>query len=158
MASSLDNFISELKAHGISVTRTDLTDFMKDESRFRGHAEGMIRPSNKHEVIQAITAANRHSVPITVASGRTSLTGASVPIDGIVMDLSRLNAVNPADPSETEPGIRNCLKTPFWARDLPRDVLERRGIQQPRGCHGQTDPGRLRTDLDVSAVSGRLGG
>ncbi len=100
-----DEFVSELEGHGISVVRTDLSDFVKDESRFRGHAEGLVRPSNKHEVIRAITAANRYSVPITIASGRTSLTGASVPTGGIVMDLSRLNAVNPVDPSETEPGI-----------------------------------------------------
>jgi D-lactate dehydrogenase (cytochrome) len=105
MASSLENFVSDLKAHEISVVRTDLTDFLKDESRFRGHAEGLIRPSGKHEVVQVLAAANRSAVPVTIASGRTSLTGASVPAGGIVMDLSRLNALNPADPSETEPGI-----------------------------------------------------
>ncbi|MBI5248207.1 MAG: FAD-binding oxidoreductase [Desulfomonile tiedjei] len=105
MKSSLQSMVSECRDKGISIHQTGFDDFLRDESRFRGHAEGLVRARSERDVVELLVSANRWRVPVTVVSGKTSLTGASVPSTGIVLDVRALDAVDPEDPSEAQPGI-----------------------------------------------------
>ncbi len=122
MKSALQNFVFECRDKGISVQETDFDDYLNDESRFRGHAEGLIRVRNENVVVGLLISANRWRVPITVVSGKTSLTGSPVPAGGIVVDVKALDSVDPDDPSDVGPGIN--LK-------LYKDLVRGKGLFYP---------------------------
>ena len=77
---------------------------MKDESRFSGHAESLITVYTEYDVTKAILLCNETHTPLTVVSGKTSLTGAPVPLGGTVLDIKKLNSMNSDDPYKVGPG------------------------------------------------------
>lgn len=122
MKSALQNFIAECRDKGISVQEVDFDDYLNDESRFRGHAEGLVRVRSENDVVGLLVSANRWRMPLTVVSGKTSLTGAPVPAGGIVVDVKALNSVDPDDPSDVGPGIN--LKS-------YKDLVREKGVFYP---------------------------
>ena len=46
----------------------------------------------------------KYGVRLTVVSGKTSLTGAPVPLGGVIIDLAGLDSIDPDDPSVVGPG------------------------------------------------------
>jgi D-lactate dehydrogenase (cytochrome) len=100
-----DQFFVDCRKVGIRVSTAGLEDYLHDESRLQGHAAGLIRASNQSDVIECLRLANKWRVPLTVVSGKTSLTGAAVPFGGAVLDVRGLNHVDPEHPSVVGPGI-----------------------------------------------------
>ncbi len=64
-----------------------LERYLCDESSFRGHAEGLIRVRDPHQVGAVLRAASARGVPVTFSARRTSLTGAAIPLGGWVIAL-----------------------------------------------------------------------
>ncbi len=80
-------------------------DYLRDESRFRGHAFGLVRARGEEDVLDVLQVVNRLHIPLTVVSGKTSLTGGSVPLGGVILDLKGLDFVDKNDPALVGPGI-----------------------------------------------------
>jgi D-lactate dehydrogenase (cytochrome) len=100
----LEQFISECKKRSIPIIETDFDDYLADESRFRGHASALIHTREVRHLVETVKLAARYAVELTVVSGKTSLTGASVPLGGVIVDLAGLDSIDPEDPSEVGPG------------------------------------------------------
>jgi D-lactate dehydrogenase (cytochrome) len=100
-----NQFLADCRKFGIRVSTSGFEDYLHDESRLHGHAAGLIRASNESDVIECLRLANKWRVPLTVVSGKTSLTGASVPFGGAVLDVRALDYVDQKRPSIVGPGI-----------------------------------------------------
>lgn len=77
----------------ILVLSDEHQDFLHDESRREGRAERICFPTSGTEVIQALETARQNHWPITVQGGRTGITGGCVPDGGLILNLSRMNAI-----------------------------------------------------------------
>ncbi len=103
--SEMERFLSACRKLGLIVREDGFEDYLHDESRFQGQASALVRARNQGDVIEIVRLANAESLPLTVVSGKTSLTGASVPTDGVVLDVKGLDKIDPDDPSLVEPGV-----------------------------------------------------
>ncbi len=101
----MQGFLQECRKLRLSVLETDIEGYLKDESRFTGRASAVVRARNAQDVVSVFTLANRWNTPVTVVSGKTSVTGGPVPLGGIILDVRALDAVNPYDPTEVGPGV-----------------------------------------------------
>ena len=98
-------FLQECRKLKLSILETDFDNYLKDESRFTGHASAVVRARNAQDVVSAFALSNRLNVPITVVSGKTSVTGGPVPMEGVILDVRALDAMDPGDPTEVGPGV-----------------------------------------------------
>ena len=71
----------------------DYADFLHDESRREGRAERIAFPVSTDDVREALKMAGENGWPITVQGGRTGITGGCVPDGGLILNLSRMNAI-----------------------------------------------------------------
>jgi D-lactate dehydrogenase (cytochrome) len=65
--------------------------YLRDESRMLGAAEGVSFPEREDEIVAVVAEMRHERVPVTVQGGRTGLAGSAVPLQGHVMNLSRMN-------------------------------------------------------------------
>ncbi len=115
----MNEFFDDCRGLGISIKTRGIEEYLRDESRFQGHALGLARMREEREILDILTLANKWNVPITVVSGKTSLTGAPVPLGGIVLDLKGLDAIDPDDPAVVQPGvILKLYKNHVQSREL----------------------------------------
>ncbi|MDQ7781358.1 MAG: FAD-binding oxidoreductase [Desulfomonilaceae bacterium] len=103
--SSMQDFLRELRDLHMPVMERDFENYLKDESRFTGHASAVVRVRNARDVIAVVRPANRWSIPLTVVSGKTSVTGGPVPLGGVVLDVRGLDSIDPEDPTRVGPGV-----------------------------------------------------
>ncbi|OUO64532.1 FAD-binding oxidoreductase [Collinsella sp. An268] len=89
-------------------------DYVRDESRSRGHAESISFPTSEEEVREALRALAPEAVPVTVQGARTGLAAGAVPAGGHVMNLSRMNRYL---------GLRQDEEGRFYLRVQPGVVL-----------------------------------
>jgi len=87
--------ISEIK---MVTDQSEITDtyalYLDDESHsFDGKADRIIFPSNEAEVASSVKYAFENEIPVTIQGGRTGLTGASVPLGGIALNLEKMNKI-----------------------------------------------------------------
>ena len=68
-------------------------DFLHDESRREGWAERIAFPLSTEEVCEALRLAVENDWPVTIQGGRTGITGGCVPDGGLILNLSRMNAI-----------------------------------------------------------------
>lgn len=105
VVTSSQEFLSDVRKRGIPVIRVGYEGYLTDESRFQGRADGLIRPQQQRHVAEAVALASRWNVPLTVVSGKTSLTGACVPVGGVILDGKNLDTLDSRDPSRVGPGV-----------------------------------------------------
>ena len=105
----------------------EYADFLHDESRMEGRAEKIAFPASAEDVCEALQTAAENSWPVTVQGGRTGITGGCVPEGGLILNLSRMNAVGKIKGAHmtVQPGavlaeIRGALKDSdfFFPSDL----------------------------------------
>ena len=97
----------------------------------------LIRAREIRHVVETVKLAVKYTVSLTVVSGKTSLTGAPVPLGGVIIDVAGLDFIDPEDPSEVGPGT--ILKR-------YRDHLDSRGLFYP------PDP----TSADSCSIGGNV--
>ena len=68
-------------------------DYLKDESRTSGKAESISFPINEAEVQAIVKILSGQQTPITVQGNRTGITGGAVPLDGHILNLSKMTKV-----------------------------------------------------------------
>jgi len=109
------NLVERLKqVDGISVLteKEDMVPYKRDASYFTGETpDAVVIPESPAGVSEVMKICNELKVHVTVRSGGTSLTGASVPAEGgVVISMARMNRVIEVKPSDSyviaEPGVR----------------------------------------------------
>jgi len=85
--------LSEIK---MITDQAEITDtyalYLDDESHsFDGMADRIVFPRSEAEVSLLMKNAFNSGTPVTIQGGRTGLTGASVPLGGIALNLERMN-------------------------------------------------------------------
>lgn len=133
----MEHFISECKKQAIPVTEAGFDDYLADESRFRGHAFALVRAREIRHIVETVKLGAKYGVRLTAVSGKTSLTGAPVPLGGVIIDLAGLDSIDPDDASVVGPGI--VLKR-------YRDYVDSQGLFYP------PDP----TSADSCAIGGNV--
>ena len=95
----------------------EYADYLQDESRRVGHAGKIAFPKSGNEVREALQAATENNWPVTVQGGRTGISGGCVPEGGLILNLSRMNAIGEikGDQMTVQPGallvdIRTAIK------------------------------------------------
>lgn len=79
---------------GFESIKTDFPDFLTDESRLSSPGFDLLFfPNNEAELSAILREMNRKNVAVTIAGARTGLTGGSVPMEGAVISLERLNRI-----------------------------------------------------------------
>lgn len=71
----------------------DLLNYLEDTSNIKGRASLLYLPENNREVLESIKNCLKKCIPFTLSSGRTGTTGGSVPLQGAVISLERLNKI-----------------------------------------------------------------
>ncbi len=100
----ISRFLGVCETAGVPVPQAPLDDKLYDESRYTGYADAWVRPTDAAQVQTVLTAANRYRIPVTTIAMQTSVTGASTPQGGVVLDLSGLTGVSPQDAALVRPG------------------------------------------------------
>ncbi|MDR0993567.1 MAG: FAD-binding oxidoreductase [Verrucomicrobiota bacterium] len=84
-------------------------DDLRDESRKTGTAVGIAFPTSKQDIEGALAEARRRRMPLTLQGARTGITGGAVPDGGLILNLSRMAAVEREENGaglRVEPGAR----------------------------------------------------
>ena len=64
--------------------------FLTDQSNLPGSAEAVAQPTDERQCAAVLRACCRAGIPVTIAGGRSNLTGSATPQGGIVLSLARL--------------------------------------------------------------------
>lgn len=77
-----------------------------------GQAGVYVKVANADEIQAAVKWAHEHSVEVTVRAAGTNLVGATIPLSGLVLDVSGLNRILKLDEENrtllVEPGVKLC--------------------------------------------------
>lgn len=91
----------------------EFPDFLRDESRRQGHADGIAFPEGEPDVRALLEECSRSKTRVTVQGARTGLTGGAVPDGGLVASLIRMDRLLDVRPGpagtlllRAEPGLR----------------------------------------------------
>lgn len=101
----IERFITECESATAKITRSGLDELLRDEARFTGHADALIEVTDEAQAAEVMRTAQDLNVPITIAAAQTSLTGAAVPDEGVILRLKGFDTMNPDDPTDVGPGI-----------------------------------------------------
>jgi alkanesulfonate monooxygenase SsuD/methylene tetrahydromethanopterin reductase-like flavin-dependent oxidoreductase (luciferase family)/FAD/FMN-containing dehydrogenase len=119
----------------------------------RAGAPGLVlRPGNPAEVAEALTYAREQDGPLSIRSGGHGISGRSTNVDGIVIDLGQLNAIDVLDPATGRvrlgPGAR-------WGEVA--QALARHGLGMSSGDYGDVGVGGLATTGGIGFLGRRHG-
>lgn len=110
----------------------DDVDYLRDESRRIGHAEAISFPSCEAEIAEALSWARHAACPVTLQGSRTGITGGAVPAGGLILNLSRMNSIRPAEANPIDEAPR------LWAG--PGTTLDALRAACPSGWFFSPDP------------------
>jgi D-lactate dehydrogenase (cytochrome) len=71
----------------------DYPDYLRDESRKAGQAETISFPGDEAEIRHVLATTHAGGCAVTTQGARTGITGGAVPMDGHILNLSRMNRV-----------------------------------------------------------------
>lgn len=75
-----------------------IVGYLRDASNTEGHADGLLRPNDAHEVAAILRDCQANRRPVTVTAQRTSTTGGPVPDGGWLLSTERLSRVHHIGP------------------------------------------------------------
>ncbi|MDP4002358.1 FAD-binding oxidoreductase [Methylobacterium sp. NEAU K] len=88
-----------LGARHVVTDPVDVAPYLIESRRlFTGSALAVLRPGTTDEVAFAVRACAQAGVSVVPLGGNTGLTGAGVPLGGVVLSLERMNRVRAVDP------------------------------------------------------------
>ena len=77
----------------IKAMSDEYSEYLKDESRNIGKADGIAFPQDEKQLIAILKQAYSSGKPITIQGARTGLAAGAVPDGGLIINLSRMNKV-----------------------------------------------------------------
>jgi D-lactate dehydrogenase (cytochrome) len=75
----------------IHAVDRDYLEYLRDESRLSGEAESISFPTSERQIREIIMLVTDRRIPVTVQSGKTGISGGSVPRGGHILNLGRMN-------------------------------------------------------------------
>lgn len=94
------------------ITKTDKSDFesyLVDAANIKGDCETLLIPETEEELVSIVKSANSEGKRITIAASRTGLNGGSVPDNGFLVSLEKLNNIISIDKGNkiavVQPGV-----------------------------------------------------
>jgi D-lactate dehydrogenase (cytochrome) len=120
--------------HLIHDMAADYADYLRDESRRVGQAEGISFPTSEADIRSALAEAHPRHWSITLQGARTGITAGAVPNSGLILNLSRMQKIlglrrapNGDFILQVEPGLTltelrrqvadRSFDTLFWSQD-----------------------------------------
>jgi alkyldihydroxyacetonephosphate synthase len=95
-----DRIVEELEGVLPGRVTRDVGPYLKDwwpltwiTDEVLGSAVAAVRPMNVDEVVAVVNFATTHKVPLYIHGGGSSVTGASIPSKGIVVDMQRMDQI-----------------------------------------------------------------
>ncbi|MBN1797520.1 MAG: FAD-binding oxidoreductase [Spirochaetales bacterium] len=70
-----------------------INEYLRDESRLTGKADSISFPQSEAEIQEAVNKFSQSSTPVTIQGSRTGITGGAVPMQGHILNLSRMNNI-----------------------------------------------------------------
>ncbi|MDO8587436.1 MAG: FAD-binding oxidoreductase [Armatimonadota bacterium] len=107
---------------------SDYIDYLHDESRRVGTADFIAFPTTEAEVIEALREAHTRRIVVTTQGARTGLVAGAVPRGGLVLNLSRMNAIGEI---RGEPGGHRLTVQPGATLAEICRVVEAQGLLFP---------------------------
>jgi D-lactate dehydrogenase (cytochrome) len=93
----------------IKTSPDEIENYISDASNFRGRCEAVYIPESVDEIPDILKTANRNKTPVTISGNGTGLTGARVPLGGILISTEKLNRIIEINKEEkyiiVEPGV-----------------------------------------------------
>ncbi|MHA1740498.1 MAG: FAD-binding oxidoreductase [Candidatus Thorarchaeota archaeon] len=107
--------------------------YLDDESHsFDGRADEILFPTTEGELAALLKQAHAKNVPVTIQGSRTGLTGAAVPLGGIVINVEKMNRLLYMDYEESR-GVYTIAAEPgVLLEDLVRAVTTK-SLDELRG-------------------------
>jgi len=106
---------------------SEYADYLRDESRQTGEADCVAFARSEADVLLALKEARASGWPVTVQGARTGITAGAVPRGGLILNLSRMNRIEPLQNRRirAQPGAR---------------LSELRAAVEPQGFFFPPDP------------------
>lgn len=108
----------------IKSKQNEIQDYLKDASNTKGFCDAVVYPENTTDIINILLDANKKKTKVTVCGNRTGLTGASVPMGGIVLSTEKMNKILEINADKkfaiVEPGV---LLSDFLKEIKPKNLF-----------------------------------
>ena len=103
--------LKELVGERVRTGSDEIGTYARDASHLVGAPDAVVRPTDAEEVVALVEWARAHQVPLVARGAGTSLDGESVPLSGVVVDLSSWSGILEIDPvdrvARVQPGVVN---------------------------------------------------
>ncbi|TFF92568.1 FAD-binding oxidoreductase [Candidatus Thorarchaeota archaeon] len=161
--------LSEMK---VVADQAEITDtyalYLDDESHsVDGRAERIVFPQREEEVAAVMKKAFEEGTPVTIQGGRTGLTGASVPLGGIALNLEKMTGVHYVDYDEGTQRYTIAAEAGLALEDLVKMIQNRSlGDLEGKGSESQRqalsrftqESGEYTFPVDPTETTAWLGG
>ncbi len=143
----LENICTFLNEIGIDATMDrDITKgYDRDSSNMEGRADLLCRPGNEIETAINLAVFHHACKPLTVAAGKTNLTGSATPDGGGVLSLERLTSPAPIIHLANQ---TICTPVGIYLEEMRKEVL----LQSQNLLHYPVDP----TSRNEAMVGGTI--
>ena len=115
---------SSLADMEIIKSKSELAEYLHDESRLGGNAEYLVFARTAADIQEVVNYCLEHELVLTIQGSRTGITGGSVPESGMILNLEKMNKIT---------GIRKDTEGNYYLRCEPglklvelREVLNNR--------------------------------
>ena len=93
----------------IKTSPDEIENYISDASNFKGSCEAVYIPESSNEIPEILKRLNSEKTPVTISGNGTGLTGARVPLNGILISTEKLNRIIEINTEQkfviTEPGV-----------------------------------------------------
>ncbi|MGE5363209.1 MAG: FAD-binding oxidoreductase [Bacteroidota bacterium] len=112
----------------------EIQNYLSDAANIKGHCDAVCLPESAEEISRILSEAYQSDTPVTIAGNGTGLTGARVPMGGIVVSTEKLNRILEINKEE-----KYILAEPAVLLNDLQEEVESRGLFYPpdpteRGC------------------------
>ncbi len=93
----------------IKTSPDEIENYLSDASNYKGRCDAVYIPESIDEIPDILKKANKDKTPVTISGNGTGLTGARVPMSGILISTEKLNRIIEINKVEkyviVEPGV-----------------------------------------------------
>jgi D-lactate dehydrogenase (cytochrome) len=107
----------------IKTNPDEFENFIVDASNFKGNCEAVYFPESVDDVKSIVKDANTNKTKITIAGNGTGLTGARVPLNGIVISTDKLNKILEINHTEFYAVIEPAVLLSDFQKELKQQNL-----------------------------------
>ena len=77
----------------LKTSQDEIQNYITDASNFKGKCDAVYIPESTEEIISILKEADKTQTPVTISGNGTGLTGARVPLEGLIVSTEKLNKI-----------------------------------------------------------------